>query len=168
MYSLVKWSKLYLQRCELANHTPKSKTSLSLAFVNQVLLERRQDSFLFFFNVSSMTAFVLQQQSWVAAMCRVAHKAETLAKIWPFQESMFHFLSTVTQSCPTLCSPLDCSLPGSSSVCGILRARELEWGRQVLLQGIFLTQGSNPGLLHCRQTLLPSSEPEWKRNHKAS
>ena len=26
-----------------------------------------------------------------------------------------------------------------------------------LLQGIFLTQGSNPGLLHCRQTLYPLS-----------
>ena len=25
-----------------------------------------------------------------------------------------------------------------------------------LLQGIFLTQGSNPGLLHCRQNLLPA------------
>ena len=30
------------------------------------------------------------------------------------------------QSCPTLCDPVDCSLPGSS-VHGILRARILEW-----------------------------------------
>ena len=30
-------------------------------------------------------------------------------------------------------------------------------GCQFLLQGIFLTQGSNPGLLHCRQTLYPLS-----------
>ena len=29
-------------------------------------------------------------------------------------------------------------------------------GHHSLLQGIFPTQGSNPGLLHCRQTLLPS------------
>ena len=28
-----------------------------------------------------------------------------------------------------------------------------------LLQGIFPIQGSNPGLLHCRQTLLPSEPP---------
>ena len=34
--------------------------------------------------------------------------------------------SEVTQSCPTLCDPVDCSLPGSS-VHGILQARELEW-----------------------------------------
>ena len=32
----------------------------------------------------------------------------------------------VTESCPTLCDPLDCSLPGSS-VHGISQARILEW-----------------------------------------
>ena len=32
----------------------------------------------------------------------------------------------VTQSCPTLCDPVDCSLPGSS-VHGIFQARILEW-----------------------------------------
>ena len=32
----------------------------------------------------------------------------------------------VTQSCPTLCDPMDCSLPGFS-VRGILQARILEW-----------------------------------------
>ena len=32
----------------------------------------------------------------------------------------------VAQSCPTLCEPTDCSLPGSS-VHGILQARILEW-----------------------------------------
>ena len=31
------------------------------------------------------------------------------------------------QSCPTLCDPIDCSLPGSS-VHGIFQARVLEWG----------------------------------------
>ena len=31
------------------------------------------------------------------------------------------------QSCPTLCDPMDCSLPGSS-VHGIFQARVLEWG----------------------------------------
>ena len=29
----------------------------------------------------------------------------------------------------------------------------------ILLQGIFLTQGSNPGLLHCRQILYHLSHP---------
>ena len=35
--------------------------------------------------------------------------------------------SEVTQSCPTLRDPTDCSLPGSS-VRGIFQARVLEWG----------------------------------------
>ena len=35
--------------------------------------------------------------------------------------------SEVTQSCPTLRDPMDCSLPGSS-IHGILQARVLEWG----------------------------------------
>ena len=61
--------------------------------------------------------------------------------------------SVVAQSCPTLCNPMDCSLPGSS-VHGIFQARVLEWGAiHFLLQGIFPTQESNPGLPHCRQTL---------------
>ena len=34
--------------------------------------------------------------------------------------------SEVSQSCPTLCGPVDCSLPGSSGH-GILQARGLEW-----------------------------------------
>ena len=35
--------------------------------------------------------------------------------------------SEVTQSCPTLCNPTDCSPPGSSTH-GIFQARVLEWG----------------------------------------
>ena len=35
--------------------------------------------------------------------------------------------SEVAQSCPTLCDPMDCSLPGSC-IHGIFQARVLEWG----------------------------------------
>ena len=51
----------------------------------------------------------------------------------------------VLQSCPTLCNPMDCpwNFPGKNS--GV--------DCHSLLQGIFLTQGSNQGLLHCRQIL---------------
>ena len=47
---------------------------------------------------------------------------------------------------------MDCSPPGSP-VHGILQARILEWVGCSLLQGIFPAQGSNLGLLHCRQIL---------------
>ena len=40
--------------------------------------------------------------------------------------SAFSSLGLVSQSCLTLCNPMDCSLPGSS-VHGILQARILEW-----------------------------------------
>ena len=49
---------------------------------------------------------------------------------------------------------MDCSPPVSplgSSVHGILQARTLEW--VAILQGIFPTQGSNPGLPPCRLIL---------------
>ena len=63
------------------------------------------------------------------------------------------------QACPTLCDPMDSSLPGSS-VHGILQARILEWVAMPSSRGIFLTQGSNPGLLHCRQILYYLSHQE--------
>ena len=58
----------------------------------------------------------------------------------------------VTQYYLTLCDPMDCSLP-SFFVHGILQAKNTEVGIHSLLQGIFPTQGSNLGLLHCRQIL---------------
>ena len=60
--------------------------------------------------------------------------------------------SEVAQSCPTLCDPIDCSLPGSS-IHGIFPGKSTGVGCHFPLQGIFPTQGSNPGLLHCRQML---------------
>ena len=58
-------------------------------------------------------------------------------------------LCLVAQSCPTLCDPMDCSPPGSS-VHGDSPGKNTWVGCQALLQGIFQTQGLNPGLLHCR------------------
>ena len=58
-------------------------------------------------------------------------------------------LCLVTQSCPTLCNPIVCSPPGSS-VLGDSPGKNTGVGYHALLQGIFLTQESNLGLLHCR------------------
>ena len=49
----------------------------------------------------------------------------------------------MAKSCPTLCDPVDCSLP-DSSVRGILLVKTTGVGCHFLLQGIFLIQGSNP------------------------
>ena len=61
-------------------------------------------------------------------------------------------LCLVAQSCLTLCDPMDCSLPGSS-VHGDSPGKNTGVGCQALLQGIFPTQGSNPGLPNCRWIL---------------
>ena len=58
----------------------------------------------------------------------------------------------VVQLCPTLCDSMDCSLPGSS-VHGDSPGKHTGVGSHALLEGIFPTQGSNPGLPHCRRIL---------------
>ena len=71
----------------------------------------------------------------------------------PIWQAIFSkVVMSVTQSCPTLCDPMDCNPPGSS-VHEILQARTLEWVCHFLLQRIFPTQASNPGLPQCRQIL---------------
>ena len=53
-----------------------------------------------------------------------------------------------------------------ASVHGTLQARTLEWGAVPFSRGIFLTQGLNPGLLHCLRILYPRAtwEPFLKTN----
>ena len=58
----------------------------------------------------------------------------------------------VAQSCPTLCNPMDCSLPGTSGH-GDSPGQNTGVGCHALLQGTFPTQGSNLSLPHCRQIL---------------
>ena len=58
----------------------------------------------------------------------------------------------VAQSCLMLFDPVDCSLPGSS-IHGDSPGKNSGVGCHALLQGIFPTQGSNPGLQYCRQIL---------------
>ena len=68
----------------------------------------------------------------------------------------------VAQSCPPLCDPMDCSPPGSS-VHVDSPGKSTRVGCHALLQGIFPTQGLNPGLLHSRWTLyhLSYQESPW-------
>ena len=71
----------------------------------------------------------------------------------------------VTQSCPTLCDPMDCI------VHGILQARILEWVAFPFFRGSSqprdrtgvscIAGRSNPGLPHCRQIL-------YELSHKGS
>ena len=60
----------------------------------------------------------------------------------------------VAQMCLTLCDPMDCS-PWNCS------GQNIGMGSFSFLQGIFPTQGSNPGFLHCRRIL-------YQLSHKGS
>ena len=56
--------------------------------------------------------------------------------MWLLSASWMVCVSLVAQACPTLCNPMDCSLPGSS-VHGVFQARILEW------VAIFSSRGSS-------------------------
>ena len=66
--------------------------------------------------------------------------------------SVLFFLCFVAQSCPTLCDLVDSS-PSGSSVHGDSPGEKIGVGCHALLQGIFPTQGLNPGFPHCRRIL---------------
>ena len=78
----------------------------------------------------------------------------------------------VTQSCPTLCDPTDCSPPGSS-VHGILQARILEWVAMPSSRGSSrpmyhlldpCIKHASPRLVHCRW-ILYTTEPQEKPDY---
>ena len=69
---------------------------------------------------------------------------------------------SVAQACPSLCSPMDCNLPGSS-INGIFQARVLEWVAISFSRGSSRSiQGSNLPLLcllHWQVDSLPLAPP---------
>ena len=85
-------------------------------------------------------------QATVWAVAKELDKTEATKHV-----SMYEIcVCLVVRLCPTLCDPMDYSLPGSF-VHG--DSPGMNVGFHALLQGIFPTQGSNPGLLHFRWIL---------------
>ena len=81
-------------------------------------------------------------------ICKTAH-AGGKSLTWQMPCAV---LCLVAQSCPALSDSINCSPPGSS-VHGGSPGKKTGVGCHALLQGIFPTQGSNLGLLHCRRIL---------------
>ena len=77
----------------------------------------------------------------------------------PARRSVNQSESEVTQSCPTLCDPVDCSPPGSS-VHGISQARILEW--VAISTGDLPDQGIEPRSPTLQADAL-TSEPPGKK-----
>ena len=102
-------------------------------------------------NLSRFQKLVMDREAWCATVHGIAKSwtwlsdwTELKDKWWNYLQRTLHTRSI--QSCPTLCDPVDCSLPGSS-IHGLFQARTPGVGGHFLLQGIFPTQGSNLHLL---------------------
>ena len=94
---------------------------------------------------------------------RLSHTAIShISRKRAFEAALISWASVYAHSCLILCDPMDCRSPGSS-VHGILQAGILysrNTGILKILQGIFLTQRSNPSLLclpHWQVDSLPLS-----------
>ena len=73
--------------------------------------------------------------------------------MFPWNSLVFSMKAKATQLCMTLCNPMDCPWNSPGQKTGV--------GYFSLLQGIFPTQGLNPGVLHCRRIL-------YQLSHKGS
>ena len=79
----------------------------------------------------------------------------------------------VTQSCLTLCNPMDCS-PAKPLYPWDFPGKNTGVGCHFVLQEIFLSQGLNPVLPHCGQNLYPLSHQGnprvlyWRKNPRFS
>ena len=105
--------------------------------------------------VKSLSRVWLLATPWTAALQAPPSMGFSRQEYWSGQH-IIHCLCShvclVTQLCLILCDPMDCSPPGSS-VTGNSPGKNTGVGCHALLYGIFPTQGSNTGLVHCRQIL---------------
>ena len=91
-------------------------------------------------------------------ICYFVHYPFDLRKIWPqvfenrFRVAFGVYACLATHLCLTICDPMNCS-PLGSSVHEDSPGKNTGVGCHSLLQGIFLTQGSNPDLPRCRRIL---------------
>ena len=103
--------------------------------------------------------FSILKNSWKICLNEVFHLNSRHFSPPILLQPRYCVLCLVTQSYLTLCDPVVRNPPGSS-VHGDSPGKNTGIGCHALLQGIFPTQGSNPGLPHCRQILYHLSHQE--------
>ena len=122
-----------------------------------VVVHKEQSKVLNFSNLDYLEAVLLLSDSVNSYTILLIPLTPTFICILNLSLSLSFSLCLVSQSCLTLCNPMDCSLPGSS-FCGDFPGKNTGVGCHALLQGIFPTRGLNPGLPHCRQILYNLSQ----------
>ena len=100
---------------------------------------------------------------WELMRGRGKENCNCLKAQWAKYSGIQERWSSVVQSCLTLCDPMDCKTP-SFPVHESLQAGILKWVVFPFSRGSSPTQGSNPGLPHCRQVLYQLSHKGKPKN----
>ena len=98
-----------------------SRTSHALCFLSVITETKRYKSYWQIISTQNFTTPVI-----ILSVYSVIFNFYKTLQICCYYFSDFTEEETDAQSCPILCNPVDCNLPGSS-VRGILQARILEW-----------------------------------------
>ena len=100
--------------------------------------------------------------SWAPKSVQTLTAAMKLKDTCSLEEKIWQIcvLCLIAQLCLTLCDPMNYSPPGSP-VHGDSPGKNTRVDCHALLQGIFPTQGLNPGLPHCRQILYCLSHSDF-------
>ena len=114
-------------------------------------------------NLSKPRETVKDREAWCAAVLGVTKSQTQLSDSTTAKAHVsllpYRILCVlVTQSCPTLCDPIDWSplsmKPSVQAPLSMKFSRQEYWsGLPFPFPGIFPTRGSNLGVLHCRQIL---------------
>ena len=119
------------------------------------------------FNISCLTLYVVYFLIFFKLLIYMSvyedvFSVNFLFVVFSFLLVLF-FLCLVSQSCPTLCDLVDSS-PSGSSVHGDSPGKKTGVGCHALLQGIFPTQGWNPGPPALQVDSLPTEPPGKPKN----
>ena len=159
LYQKVRHCQSFLRRVLLLNHRRQKMTWVTVIFLGSTPgIQGR--SWLFFEDCLFLFLFIFSNWSIIALQCCVGLCCRT---------------PSISQVCRVLCCALSCSVvsfatpwavcsPPGSSVHGDSPGKNTGVGCHALLQGIFPTQGSNPGLSHCRQILYQLSHQGSPKN----